>query len=164
MSCTATPNQNLTAITCVVSNTGNRVVKNEQIRFNFGDQVEVLEHSADPKPEPELGVSQIQDHGLGTSDFLYRIGQLEIGEQVRFLFVLASHNPIMPTTPHAKNDEGDVQFVRRGAERIVADQEHLRPFLIALAAFIFVPLILNPIFVLFDYPINKVALDFCVSR
>lgn len=137
--------QNLTAVTCAVSNTGNRAVKNEQVRFNFGDQTQVLEHSLYPTPEPELGVVKVDDHGLTSLDFVYRIGQLEVDEQVRFLFVLSSQNPITSPAPHAKNDEGDVQFIRRGTERIVADQEHLRPFFVTLFAFLVVPLILSPL-------------------
>jgi hypothetical protein len=137
--------QNLTAVACQVSNTGNRVVKNEQVRFNFGDQAQVLEHSLYPPPEPELDAAQIDDHGLTDLDFVYRIGQLEIGQQVRFLFVLAGPNPIVSPAPHAKNEEGDVQFIRRGTERIVADQEHLRPFFVTLFAFLVVPLIISPL-------------------
>ena len=137
--------QNLTAVICVVANTGNRVVKNEQVRFNFGDRAQVLEHSLYPAPEPELGVVQVYDPGLTSLDYVYRIGQLEVDDQVRFLFVLSSQNPIDPPAPHAKNEEGDVKFIRRGTERIVADQEHLRPFFIALFAFLVVPLIVSPL-------------------
>ena len=134
--------ENLTAVKYVFSNTGNRALKKEQIRFNFGDQVQVLEHSLFPKPEPELGVVQVNDHGLTSLDYVYRIGLLEVGQQVKFLFVLASHNPITSLKPHATSEEGDVKFIRQGTERTVADQEHVKPFLLALFAFLVVPLVL----------------------
>jgi hypothetical protein len=138
--------KNLTAVSCTILNTGNRSVKNEQIRFNFGDRTNALEHSLYPPPEPELGAVQVDNHGLTDRDFVYRIGQLEVGEQVGFLFVLASQDPIVsPAPPHATNEEGDVKFIRRGIERIVADQEHLRPFLLALFAFIVIPLTISPL-------------------
>jgi hypothetical protein len=80
-----------------IANTDNRVVKNEQVRFNFGDRAQVLEHSLYPTPEPELGVVQVHDSGLTSLDYVYRIEQLEVGDQVGFLFVLSSQTPsILP--------------------------------------------------------------------
>jgi hypothetical protein len=150
--------KNLTAATYVISNTGNRAVMNERIRFNFGDQADVLEHSPYPAPEPELRVVQVDDHGLSNLDFVYSVGQLEVGEQVKFLFVLQSLHSITPPGPHATNPDGNVPFIRRGTERTVADQEHLRPFFIGLLAFIALPLILGPILATFIYPFDDAAL------
>jgi hypothetical protein len=54
----------LTALQCRIANTGNKVVKGQQLRFSFGPDVRVLEAYLDPSPGPELQVEETDEsHG-----------------------------------------------------------------------------------------------------
>jgi hypothetical protein len=48
--------QNLFQIKCLVRNTGNTIVRQEEIRFSFGDTAKILDFSP-PEPEAEIGLS-----------------------------------------------------------------------------------------------------------
>lgn len=137
-----TPVENLYVTSCILSNTGNRVIKNQTIRFKLAQDVAILEHYLDPEPEREIGVSKVSDPDLTEREKMYRIDHLERSQQVRFVFVLAGRE-IKPPTLHPKNEEGDVQFVKREVARVTEDQEHVRPFTMALFFFLVIPVILS---------------------
>jgi hypothetical protein len=129
---------NLHAFRFVVTNSGNRVVKDQHIRFEFKRGVVVLDDELDPKPPREIGALRIFDPALEQNEIQYKIEHLERRQQVNFLFLVAGTEIEIPAL-HPYNKEGDVDFVQRDSERVRADSEHVRPFLSILLAFIVLP-------------------------
>jgi hypothetical protein len=111
-----------------VTNTGNRVVKNTQLRFVFDFSTRVLESFHDPEPDEEMGV--VETSAEGTTDRRFRIGHLERDQAVAFQFVLTGPRAAEDWKIRSFNQEGDVVFQRRDVAKERADQEHLRPFLL----------------------------------
>jgi hypothetical protein len=133
----------LAHIKCTVSNTGNRVVKDHEIRFPFPEGARLLEHYVNPKPEPELGVELLADELVdGKQQCRYRIAHLEREESVVFNFVTAGGD-LGDWKPRSFNQEGDVDFQRRDVSIVKEDQEHLRPFLTISLLAIAIPPILE---------------------
>jgi hypothetical protein len=125
----------LVAIKCRVTNTGNVVVKNEQLRFAFPDGTRILEADFAPQPERELRASRVDLPDLKDTERMFSVGQMEASQEVSFVF--------MATGPRAEewglyhsNEEGGVDFRQRDANRIKDEQEHVRPTVIITALFL----------------------------
>ncbi|MGW4212910.1 hypothetical protein ACWEIJ_33340 [Lentzea sp. NPDC004789] len=129
----------LTHIRCTVTNTGNQLLKDQELRFPFPEGVTVLEHYLDPVPEPELDVARIKDKPAG--HIRYRIGHLEPNKAVVFNFVTAG-GELGQWEPHSRNPEG-VDFQRRDVTGFKQDQHHLFPFFMILLLIQTLPAALN---------------------
>lgn len=110
-----------------LQNTGNRVVKNERLRFTFPADAEIVEAYLSPEPEPELKVSE--ESVASTNERVYLIGQLERGQEVNFRFV-ATGKEAASWKAVPSNDEGDVVVEQRDAPRTQENAAHIAPFLI----------------------------------
>jgi hypothetical protein len=132
------PVSDLFALKCRISNTGNRVVKDHQVRFQFPDNCSVLDAYAEPEPARELQFSELDGEGLSPVERLYHIGHLEKNQEVIFQFILTGPS-IHGWAVYSFNAEGDVAFQRRGAATIRQDQAHIRPFLFWLLLLLIVP-------------------------
>jgi len=129
----------LAHIKCAMANTGNRVVKNHELRFTFPERTTLLETYLEPVPDPELGVELILDEDTGgRSERRYRISHLERGEAVHFNFVTAGGD-FADWRPRSFNQEGDVEFGRRDVAVAKEDEEHVRPFVTAALLMLLVP-------------------------
>lgn len=138
------PTDNLHAVRFKVSNTGNQVIKDQYIRFEFDAQTKILDHRIDPAAPREIGVAEASLPEYGPNEVRYAIKHIEHGQDVNFAFTIAGDHAEPPTL-YPFNPEGDVDFTRRDAAKDRADTEHIRPFLIGLIIFIFVPYILSPL-------------------
>ena len=130
--------ENLWEIHCLVENTGNRVVKDQHIRFKLPAGTHVLEAILDPEPEPEIGVSAERIDGAPQHHPQYRIAHLERKQSVGWRLIVTGPDAAS-WTPIPKNDEGDVDFVERGVQRALEDAEHVDPFFKVLVLLVFVP-------------------------
>lgn len=133
----------LSVVHCRITNTGNSVVKSEQVRFSFPPEVRMLEHVLDPEPERELGVTERVEAKKSDNEAIYLIAHLERGWEVGFQFVL---DGAVSTdwSPRDFNEDGNVTFVRRDVARVRKDQEHLQPFfVILLLSFVVPPIFSN---------------------
>lgn len=110
-----------------LQNTGNRVIKNERVRFAFPPEVKIVEAYLAPEPEPELKVSTEQ--AVGDHEQVYSIGQLEKGQAVNFRLVATGKNAA-DWKAVLSNDEGDVAVEERDAPRTQENATHIAPFLI----------------------------------
>lgn len=132
---------NLSFISCTIKNTGNIVVKDEEIRFEFkhSDQLEILEDYIDPRPEPELGVSAISTGIVEFFERKYKIGHLVKDREVKFNFVVSAINPVLII--HDFNTVGDVKFNEASINKKKSQQEIIKSFLfVNLVLFALYPL------------------------
>jgi hypothetical protein len=121
--------QNLTFISCVIKNTGQLVVKDEELRFEFAgsNDTQILEYYLDPKPEPELGVVEITTRSKNKDlECKYKIGHLVKNQEVKFNFIVSGSSPEIKI--HDFNPSGDVIFNERGINRKLDQQEQVRKF------------------------------------
>jgi hypothetical protein len=132
------PADNLHAVRFKASNTGNRVIKNQYIRFEFGPLTTMIDEGRDPPAPRELGVEQARTPDLPRNETRYVIKHLERRQEVDFLLVVAGKDAGEPV-PYHLNDEGDVDFIPRDVARVTEDIEHVQPFAFWLFLFLFVP-------------------------
>jgi hypothetical protein len=132
------PIDNLYAVRFRASNTGNQVIKNQYIRFEFSPLTSILDEGPDPLPPRELGVEQARTSELSEHETRYVIKHLERSQEVSFLFVVAGKDA-GPPIPYPLNDEGNVDFIPRDAARVTEDIEHVQPFVFWTFFFLFIP-------------------------
>ncbi|MFB6561289.1 hypothetical protein ACFCYH_20830 [Streptomyces sp. NPDC056400] len=128
--------KNIYSIKYRVSNTGNRVVKNQRVRFKFKDDTQVLESYISPTPEPELKVEL--EPSSSAQEVIYNIGHLERTQSVQFRFVTAGESA-KQWEAFPSNEEGDVEVEKKGVAEKREDRTHIRPFIISLFLFLVVP-------------------------
>jgi len=110
-----------------VENTGNRVIKNQYLRFQFDNQSALLEDVYEPDPPKEYSVDRIHDQNERL-ERRYLIGQLECEQKVGIRFVLSSENsPQLEVFP--KNEEGDISFVLRSQKKAADERQQITRFI-----------------------------------
>ena len=121
-----------------ITNAGNTSIKNQSVRFGLPKDAKILERELDPIPEPELGVRDITDEDPAFTGPRYKIGQLDPGDAVAFVF--AADGGTWHGWKGAKlhNEETDVVYQRRDVALQRDDQTHVGPFLFGLAAILIV--------------------------
>lgn len=134
----------LTAVSCRVSNTGNRVIKNQLVRFEFPIDCRVLDAQLDPIPQREISVVRQQDRETDQREIIYVIGHLERQQEIT-IKLLASGRSAPDWAIYAFNEAGDVEFQRRDVSRQRKDQEHVAPFLTYLFIMLLVYLVVGPL-------------------
>lgn len=102
------PTKNLSIIDFTLQNTGNMVVKNQNIRFSLESDAKFIDRYFEPKPEPEWKVEEIDQVPNLLLDRKIRIGQLEIGQKLSLKFIVSGADVKIKIVPH--NDDGDVEF------------------------------------------------------
>jgi hypothetical protein len=123
----------LVAVKCRIANTGNQVVKDEQIRFAFAEQTKILEAAFASSPEPELKCSLVDPDAAKPLDRSFVLGHMEAGQEVELEFILSGPRA-EDWGIHAFSEEGNVSLRQRDVNRIKAEQEHVVPFsIIAIA-------------------------------
>lgn len=124
----------LVAVKCRIANTGNVVIKNQQLRFAFPDGTKLLEADFAPQPEREIRASRLNLEDLRDTERIFLIGQLEASQEVSFEFI-ATGLRAEEWRLYSSNEEGNVEFRQRDANRIRDEQEHIRPTIIIVALF-----------------------------
>jgi hypothetical protein len=136
-------------VRCNVTNTGNRVVKAQRLRFEFPRGCQILDCYPDPAPPKEYGLAEL-DQGDQTTERLYSIGQLEVNQRVGLAFVVTGQT-ISGWAIHPHNNEGDVAFTRRDVARTLEDQAHVSAFLKYLFFLVLLPPIVSGAFGAFSF-------------
>ncbi|MBP2705427.1 hypothetical protein JOL79_16560 [Microbispora sp. RL4-1S] len=115
----------LYAISCTVENTGNTLVRDQEIRIQLSPAPSILDRYLDPKPQPEWAVDALPDTEETTRPG-YRFGHLAPGRKVTFKIICAAsqepkallrdHNPteVVTVLPRAVTAQADI----RGRTRI----------------------------------------------
>ena len=82
------PAQNMFYALFDIENTGNQQVKNQEIRFEFTDDSEILDVFHSPqKIEPEMELKELLDSNLGNHQKKFRIGVIKPKEKLGFRFI-----------------------------------------------------------------------------
>lgn len=123
-----TPVENLSLIHCRVANTGNRTVKNQQVRFAFPRDARVLEATADPKLPREIGLVRDNGREEGPWECCFTIAHLDPSGEATIDLVATGAASSPAVVGH--NEAGDVQFQRRDLARAREDREHVVPFMV----------------------------------
>lgn len=128
-----------------VENTGNSVVKSEEIRFEFSQGSRIIDFYFDPQPHPEMKVEKLDDSGLKDCEKKCRIGHIERNQALGVRFIFSSDSEIK-LIPHPYNENGDVEFSSRSATKILNERDQVAKFLSLLIMYFVIP----PVFSLFD--------------
>jgi len=141
--------ENLHHVLCYVQNTGNKVIKNQQIRFNFTSDNRIATHFFDSPPLPELNIS-IQNES--ENELIYQIGHIEKGQRIGFGFIISGKDVnINNINIYPFNDEGDIEFLAKSIAKIYGEKEIILQFIVISAVLIFIPDIINSLFRMIFY-------------
>ncbi|OCQ92225.1 hypothetical protein BCD67_04560 [Oscillatoriales cyanobacterium USR001] len=132
--------QNLYNVDFYVENTGNTVIKSEEIRFEFPEEARILDFSFVPEPEPEMKVEKIEGgQGLRPFEKKCKIGHIEKGQRLKVRFTATSTAETLKVEPHHFNENGDVQFEPTATTQALSDKDHLTKFLTIYILYLVVP-------------------------
>lgn len=126
-----------------IENTGNQQVKNQEIRFEFANNSEILDVFHCPqKIEPEMELKELSESSLRKHEKKFRIGVLKPKEKLGFRFIVqGSQNESLDFKYHTKNDDDDVSFIKVEDKRVADDIDQIKSFLLNwLVAFVLFPL------------------------
>jgi hypothetical protein len=123
------------AIRCRVVNTGNQLIRDENLRFSFPEETTILEAGFAPAPEPELRCSEAPADPSKPTERSFLVGHLEVGQEVSFEFMAAGPRA-ENWKVHPFNEAGGVEFQQREVTRIKDEQEHVRPFAVIATSLI----------------------------
>lgn len=116
---------NLTFISCNIKNSGELLIKDEELRFAFtgSKDTKLLEYYLDPIPEPELGVLEIEmDSNL--LECKYKIAHLVKNSDISFYFIVSGDSPQIKI--HNLNPNGDTTFNEKTINNKLGQQEELK--------------------------------------
>jgi len=136
------PAKNMVYALFDIENTGNKQVKNQEIRFEFTDDSEILDVFYYPqKIEPEMELKELTESNLGKHQKRFRIGVIKPKEKLGFRFIVQGSKKESPELKyHHKNDE-DVNFIKIEDKKVADDIEQVRFFLMnCFIAFLGLPL------------------------
>jgi hypothetical protein len=129
--------ENLYAVSCIVENTGNRVVRKQYLKFTFPEGTNLLDSYFDPKPDREVGLKEApQPEDLGT-ERRYFVEHLALGERIGFQFV-ASGEKVPDPGIRPRGEESDVQLAERAATRAADDSQQVQSFIKILVIYFLV--------------------------
>lgn len=121
-------------VVCQIENTGNRTVKEHNLRFEFGPSIEIVETNIQPQlPEFEL---KHLDSGSTKNESRWLIGHFDRRQKISFEFLVNS-NVWPELIVYSKNE--DVDWVQRSVEKIVEDEQILARFLRLGVYLFFIP-------------------------
>jgi hypothetical protein len=119
-----------------IENTGNRVVKNQFIRFEFPAGSQILNFFLSQSPN-ELGVKLDDDGKLSANEKKYVVSHLRGGLKVGLRFIIAGVYGAPKINPF--NQEGDVKFVSRAVTIGANHVSRTREFIVLWILFLLIP-------------------------
>jgi hypothetical protein len=147
---------NLYNVDFELENTGDTVVKSQEIRFEFPEDTRILDFSFEPEPEPEMCATKIvAGAGLKQHERKCRIGQIERGQKLGVQFAVTNKSDVQEVKIHPFNEIGDVDFSPREIAKQLSDKEQITKFLIYSIFYLLIPPIFDSI--LFGYTMAGVA-------
>jgi len=121
--------ENITYVRCDIKNSGNTLIKDQFLRFDFGAEAQILDAYTDPTPPAEYSVAQVPDVEERTFQRRFKIGHLEKRQDVGLRFVLSGtiqqEIKIIPF-----NEEGDVEVTPGSISRAADDRKLIQRFIL----------------------------------
>jgi hypothetical protein len=133
--------ENLYSIKVDLQNTGNTVIKSQEIRFEFPKETRILDFSFEPEPEQEMKVEKIRA-GLRDFEEKCKIGQIERGQSLGVRFTATSTAEIRGIKLHPYNEGGDIEFTSKSITKALNDRDHIVKFLSLYILYLVVPPVL----------------------
>lgn len=109
-------------------NSGNSLIKSQNIRFKFPSECNIVDTYLAPVPEPEIGFEEIIDSSLGLNEKKFKISHFEVGQSVNFRFIL-SGSLEKDVEIHPFNEEGNVTLIEHSAVQALTEKDKLSKFL-----------------------------------
>ena len=131
---------NLSYILINIENTGNAVIKSEELRLEFTEETEILNFYFEPEPEPEMKVTEISESSLRKCERKCKIGHIERAQKLSIRFLVTSESEIQPPKLHPFNENGDVEFVSIATAKTLSDREKITRFLSLLIIYSNIPI------------------------
>jgi hypothetical protein len=126
-----------------IENTGNKQIKDQEIRFEFTGNVEILDVFYFPQRiEPEMEFEALSASSLGKNERKFKIGFIKPKDKLGFRFIVqGSKNESLDFKYHPKNNDDDVNFIKVEEKKVADDIEQIHSFLTnCLIAFVLLPL------------------------
>lgn len=130
---------NLYYVSCDIENSGNAVIKNQYIRFEFPTETKIIDPFFDPLPEREIGLQEERCPELNTYELRYKIGHLERGQLVGYRFILTSNNPTVEPKLHPFNEDGDVILVPKSKSKSYEEKNDITSFITLYLYLLIIP-------------------------
>jgi hypothetical protein len=130
--------ENLYTISFNLENTGNSVIKAQEIRFEFPEKARILDFSFEPEPEQEMKVEKIES-GLRAFERKCKVGQIERGQSLGIRFTATSTSEIQEVKLHPYNEGGDIELVSRSITKALSDRDQVAKFLSFYIFYLVVP-------------------------
>jgi len=130
--------ENLYSIKFDLENTGNAVIKSQEIRFEFPSKARILDFFFEPEPEQEMKVEKIES-GLRTFERKFKIGQIERGQKLTVRFTATSTEEIREVNLHPYNEGGDIEFISRAVSKAINDKDQMVTFLFFYILYFLLP-------------------------
>jgi len=137
---------NLSNVKFELLNSGESVVKLQDIRFEFPETTRILDFYFDPQPQPEMKVEKIYDPSIKEFEKKCRIGHIEKDQQLGVRFIVTGDSEVS-LIPHPFNENGDVEFISRSTAKTLSEKEQISRFLSLFVMYFLIP----PIFSAFSY-------------
>jgi hypothetical protein len=129
---------NLSNIKIDIQNTGNSIIKAEEIRFEFLRGTQILDFYFEPQPEPEMKVEKITDLSIREFERKCRIGHIEREQELGVQFVVTSDSEINLKL-HSYNENGDVEFQSKTTTKALSEREQVAQFLSLIVMYFIIP-------------------------
>jgi preprotein translocase subunit SecF len=136
---------NLSNVKFELLNSGDSVIKSQEIRFEFPETTRILDFYFDPQPQPEMKVEKIYDSGIKEFEKKCRIGHIEKDQQLGIHFIVTGESEIT-LIPHPFNENGDVEFISRSTAKALSEKEQISRFLSLLIMYFLIPPIFSAFF------------------
>lgn len=120
--------KHLYQVKCALRNTGNVLIRKEEIRFAFPEETRILEFCATPEPEKEIGMKVDPEYNNHVNDRRVVIDYLPKQRVLNFCFVVDGERPDL--TPYPKNETEEVDFIEGELRQVRYDEDVIRRFLI----------------------------------
>lgn len=132
------PADRLSHVTCDIENTGNTVVRNQFLRFEFPNGTTILDAYSEPVPPREYGFSDVTDTNHGPNERRYLVAHLEKAQRVALRFVVSADASSIPLV-HPHNADGDVEVIPKNLERASDDRTRSEQFVFYYVLLITLP-------------------------
>ena len=128
-----------------IENTGNKQVRNQEIRFEFIEASEILDAFVEPQKIPlEMDFEAILLPNLSKNEKKYKIGTIKPQEKLGFRFIVQTSEDKIATLRHYTKSDEDVSFIATEAKKAADDIDQVKIFLSSLFTFfVLLPLLQN---------------------